>query len=147
MGGRPGSVDKTAVILQTRHPDLQIVDTDCPPYGFEKDSDELARIKAKITRVVPHLLFVGLGTPKQERWIYENYRDLNVPMAIGIGASFEFVSGIVARAPNWMQKVGLEWFFRLLIEPRRLWKRYFIGNPLFLWHVLKQKLGLLRLPG
>lgn len=83
-----------------------------------------------------------MGSPKQEYWIYDNYKTLNVPISIGIGVSFELVSSMVKRAPLWMQKSGLEWFFRLLVEPQRLWKRYIIGNPLFVWLVLKQRIGV-----
>lgn len=74
--------------------------------------------------------------------MYANYQEIDVPISIGIGVSFELVSGMVARAPKWMQKAGLEWFFRLMVEPHRLWQRYLIGNPLFLWLVLKQRLGV-----
>jgi len=89
-----------------------------------------------------YILFVGLGAPKQEYWIYANYQELGVPISVGIGVSFEMVADMVKRAPVWMQKRGLEWFFRLIVEPRRLWQRYIIGNPLFIWLVLQQRLGL-----
>ena len=75
--------------------------------------------------------------------MYANCQQIDVPISLGIGVSFELVSGMVARAPIWMQKLGLEWFFRLIVEPRRLWKRYIIGNPSFLWLVFKQRLALL----
>ena len=141
LGGRPGAADKAAEILQARYPDLKIVGTHCPPYGFESNSAELALINAKIQAATPHILFVGLGAPKQENWIYANYQQLNVPISIGIGVSFELVAGMVQRAPVLMQKSGLEWLFRLIVEPKRLWQRYIVGNPLFIWLVLKQKLG------
>lgn len=141
LGGRPGAADKAAEILQARYPDLKIVGTHCPPYGFESNSAELALINAKIQAATPHILFVGLGAPKQENWIYANYQQLNVPISIGIGVSFELVAGMVQRAPVLMQKSGLEWLFRLIVEPKRLWQRYVVGNPLFIWLVLKQKLG------
>jgi N-acetylglucosaminyldiphosphoundecaprenol N-acetyl-beta-D-mannosaminyltransferase len=144
-GGRPGAADTAAQILQARYSGLDIVGTYCPPYEFEIDSAELALINAKIELAAPHILFVGLGSPKGEYWIFANHRKIRVPISIGIGASFDFVSGMVKRAPKWMQRSGLEWFFRLMIEPRRLWKRYIIGNPLFLWLVLRQRFGLLRL--
>lgn len=145
LGGRPGAADGAARVLKDRHRHLSIVGIDCPPYGFEEDRKELKRINTKIEAASPHFLFVGLGAPKQEKWIYENIEELDVPISVGIGVSFEFVAGMVGRSPEWMQKVGLEWLFRLLIEPRRLWKRYLVGNPLFLWWVLKQRLGLLPL--
>jgi N-acetylglucosaminyldiphosphoundecaprenol N-acetyl-beta-D-mannosaminyltransferase len=142
LGGRPGAAEKARDTLQARHPGLNIVDTYCPPYGFESKPAELALINSKIKAVAPHILFVGLGAPKQEYWIYDNYQELGVPISVGIGVSFELVADMVKRAPVWMQKMGLEWFFRLIVEPRRLWQRYIIGNPLFIWLVLRQRLGL-----
>ncbi|MUL39035.1 WecB/TagA/CpsF family glycosyltransferase [Gloeocapsopsis dulcis] len=144
LGGRPGSAKGSAQVLQQKHPGLKIVDTYCPPYSFETDSAEIALINEKIRAATPHLLFVALGAPKQEYWIYDNYQEIEVPISIGIGASFEFVSGMIPRAPLWMQKSGLEWFFRLVSEPKRLWQRYILGNPHFMWLVFKQRLGVLR---
>jgi N-acetylglucosaminyldiphosphoundecaprenol N-acetyl-beta-D-mannosaminyltransferase len=141
LGGRPGAADKAAAILEQRHPGLKIVGTYCPPYGFESDSVELQRIDAAILGAAPQILFVGLGAPKQENWIYAHYRQLGVPVSLGIGVSFELVAGMVKRSPVWMQKAGLEWAFRLLVEPGRLWKRYILGNPTFVWLVLKQRFG------
>jgi N-acetylglucosaminyldiphosphoundecaprenol N-acetyl-beta-D-mannosaminyltransferase len=143
LGGRTGAADAAREILETRHPNLRIVGTHCPPYGFEAQPAELALINAKIQAANPDLLFVGLGAPKQEKWIAANYQQLSVPISVGIGVSFELVANMVSRAPVWMQKTGLEWLFRLIVEPGRLWKRYIIGNPLFIWLVLKQRLGLL----
>jgi N-acetylglucosaminyldiphosphoundecaprenol N-acetyl-beta-D-mannosaminyltransferase len=139
LGGRPGAAEKAREILYRRHMSLDIVGTDCPPYGFESDPTELARINAKIIDLAPHILFVGLGAPKQEKWIYANYQKLGVPISVGIGVSFELVANMVKRAPISMQKTGMEWLFRLLVEPKRLWHRYIIGNPLFIWLVLKQR--------
>jgi N-acetylglucosaminyldiphosphoundecaprenol N-acetyl-beta-D-mannosaminyltransferase len=133
LGGRAGAADAAREILETRHPDLKIVGTHCPPYGFESQSTELASINARITAAKPDLLFVGLGAPKQEKWIAANYQELAVPISVGIGVSFELVANMVSRAPIWMQKTGLEWLFRLIVEPGRLWKRYIIGNPLFIF--------------
>jgi N-acetylglucosaminyldiphosphoundecaprenol N-acetyl-beta-D-mannosaminyltransferase len=143
LGGRAGAADAAKEILEARHPDLKIVGTHCPPYGFESQSAELALINAKIKAANPDLLFVGLGAPKQEKWIAANYQELSVPISVGIGVSFELVANMVSRAPVWMQKTGLEWLFRLIVEPGRLWKRYIIGNPLFILLVVKQRLGLL----
>ena len=144
LGGRAGAADAAKHVLETRHPCLNIVGTHCPPYGFESQPTELAAINAKIKSVQPDLLFVGLGAPKQEKWIAANYQELSVPISVGIGVSFELVADMVSRAPVWMQKTGLEWLFRLIVEPKRLWKRYIVGNPLFILLVLKQRL---RLPG
>lgn len=144
LGGRPGAADKAGQILQGRNPDLKIVGTFCPTYGFESNLAELALINSQIKSASPHILFVGLGAPKQEYWIHSNFQELGVPISVGIGVSFELVADMVKRAPVWMQKGGLEWVFRLIVEPRRLWQRYIIGNPLFIFLVLKQRLGLHR---
>lgn len=146
LGGRPGAAEYAKTVLQTRHPRLQIVGTHCPPYSFESNTSELALINAKIMAAAPHLLFVGLGAPKQEKWIYANYQTLGVPVSLGIGVSFELVGGLVKRAPVWMQKTGLEWLFRLIMEPQRLWRRYVVGNTLFIWLVLQQRFGFDRSP-
>jgi N-acetylglucosaminyldiphosphoundecaprenol N-acetyl-beta-D-mannosaminyltransferase len=138
LGGRSGAADKAADILTARHPELNIVGTYSPPFGFENSFDERDRINTLIQDAAPDILFVGLGAPKQEKWIAEHYEALGVPVSIGIGVSFEFVAGMVQRAPRWMQKAGLEWLFRLISEPGRLWKRYLVGNIYFAYLVMKQ---------
>ncbi len=145
LGGRSGAAEEAKKTLQARHSDLKIVGTHCPPYGFESQPEELALINSKIKAAAPDILFVGLGAPKQEKWIYDNYQELGVPVSLGIGVSFELVANMVQRAPLWMQKWGLEWLFRLIVEPKRLWKRYVMGNPQFMWLVLKQRLGFYKL--
>jgi N-acetylglucosaminyldiphosphoundecaprenol N-acetyl-beta-D-mannosaminyltransferase len=142
LGGRPGAAEKAQEIFVSRHPGLQIVGTYCPPYGFESQPKILTSINSKILAASPDILFVGLGAPKQEKWIAANYLHLGVPISVGIGVSFELVSNMVRRSPVWMQKLGLEWLFRLITEPRRLWKRYIFGNPTFIYLVIKQRLGL-----
>lgn len=144
IGGRPGAALKAAEVLRDRYPDIQIVGTYSPPFRFENDREENDKIVRMIKNAKPDILFVALGTPKQEKWIYKYRNEYQVPLSIGIGASFEFLSGMVKRAPFWMQRVGLEWFWRLMMEPKRLWKRYLIDDPVFFWLVLKQKLGLLK---
>ncbi|MBD1909285.1 MULTISPECIES: WecB/TagA/CpsF family glycosyltransferase [unclassified Leptolyngbya] len=146
LGGRPGAADAAADLLKTRNPGLTIAGTYCPPYGFERDRQELEHINTLIREAQPHILFVGLGAPKQENWMYEQYQAIGVPISLGIGVSFELVSGMVQRAPRWMQVTGMEWLFRLFMEPQRLWKRYIVGNTVFCWLVLKQYLGLLKPP-
>lgn len=145
LGGRPGAAELAQQTLQKRNPNLNVVGTFCPSYGFESNLAELALINTLIKSTSPHILFVGLGAPKQEYWIHENYKDLGIPISLGIGVSFELVADMVTRAPLWMQKGGFEWLFRLVVEPRRLWQRYIIGNPLFIFLVLKQRLGFHRL--
>ncbi len=139
MGGRVGAADQAAVEFCTRFPGLQIVGTYCPPFGFEKDDAENTKIVNMIRDAKPDILFVGLGAPKQENWILRFLHQYNVPISIGVGASFEFAAKMVKRAPVWMQKAGLEWFWRILMEPKRLWRRYFIEDMQFFPLLLKQK--------
>jgi N-acetylglucosaminyldiphosphoundecaprenol N-acetyl-beta-D-mannosaminyltransferase len=145
LGGRPGAAEGAGRVLKSRYSDLEIAGICCPHYGFEKDPVEIRRINAEIRTAAPHILFVALGTPKQEYWLYTNNHLINVPISIGIGASLDFVSGTVKRSPRWMQRLGLEWAFRLMVEPHRLWRRYIFGNPFFLWLVLRQRLGMVSL--
>ena len=144
MGGREGAADKAAEVLTQRYPGLNVVGTYCPPFGFEKDDAENKKILGLIRAVKPDILFVGLGAPKQEKWIYRHKDQYQVPVSIGIGVSLEFAAGMVKRAPVWMQKAGLEWFWRLMMEPGRLWKRYLIDDIQFFWLVLKQKMGRIK---
>jgi N-acetylglucosaminyldiphosphoundecaprenol N-acetyl-beta-D-mannosaminyltransferase len=141
LGGRPGAADAAAQVLQERYPGLSIAGTYCPPMGFERDPAESARAVEAVRAARPDILFVGLGAPKQEIWMYENRERLGVPVSLGVGVSFEFVAGLVKRAPKWMRKAGLEWFYRLAAEPRRLWKRYAVTNPRFMWLVANQYAG------
>jgi N-acetylglucosaminyldiphosphoundecaprenol N-acetyl-beta-D-mannosaminyltransferase len=137
LGGKPEAADATAQLLSRRYPGLRIAGVNCPEFGFEKQTASLQPVLEHIAQARPHILFVGLGAPKQELLIHDHIRLLNVPLAVGIGGSFEILSGILARAPKWMQSSGLEWAFRLWQEPRRLWKRYLLGNLEFLWIVAK----------
>jgi len=140
LGGKPGAATATAGILKKRYPGIQIAGVCCPQHGFERREDSLQEVLDQIADAKPHILFVGLGAPKQEFLIHHYIRGLRVPLAIGIGGSFEILSGRLKRAPVWMQKSGLEWAYRLSQEPSRLWQRYLIGNTEFLWHILKARL-------
>jgi len=142
-GGREGAADMAKAVLEKKFPGLNVVETYCPPLGFEKDKKENSKIVRLIKDAQPDILFVGLGAPKQEKWIHKYKDQYQVPVSIGIGVSFEFVAGMIKRAPLWMQKIGLEWFWRVMMEPGRLWKRYLIDDMVFFWLVLKQKLGRL----
>ncbi|HWK89938.1 MAG TPA: WecB/TagA/CpsF family glycosyltransferase, partial [Longimicrobium sp.] len=141
LGGRPGAAEGAARELERRFPGLRLAGAHCPPFGFERDPAALEQVERAIRDAAPHLLFVGLGAPKQELWIQANAARLGVPVAAGVGVSFEFVAGMVRRAPRWMQRAGLEWFYRLLREPRRLWRRYASTNPRFVALVLRQRRG------
>ena len=147
LGARPGVADKAAANLKARFPDLRIVGTH---YGYFDKTPGCAEnevVIEQINAVKPNILIVGFGMPLQERWLMENWDRIDANVALTGGAVFDYVSGELQRAPRWMTDNGLEWLGRLLIEPRRLWKRYLVGNPLFLWRVLKQRLGLLHFDG
>lgn len=131
FGGAPGRADESAAAMKARHPDLIIAGTDCPPWGFDKNPAQLAEAVAKIKAVKPTFLFVALGSPKQEYFMHGNGEEMGALVSIGIGGAFDFLSGRVRRAPVWMQQVGLEWLWRLLHEPRRLWKRYLVDDIVF----------------
>jgi N-acetylglucosaminyldiphosphoundecaprenol N-acetyl-beta-D-mannosaminyltransferase len=144
LGARPGIADKAAARLKERFPDLRIVGTHHGFFDKTAGSPENEAIIQKINAVKPNILILGFGMPIQERWLMENWDCIEANVALTGGAVFDYVSGELRRAPRWMTDHGLEWLGRLIIEPRRLWRRYLIGNPLFLWRVLKQRLGLLR---
>ncbi len=141
LGGRPGSAEKAAAKLKSQYPGLIVAGTCCPPLGFETDESEQDDVESSIRAARPHLLFVALGAPKQEYWIYEHARQLGVPVTMGIGGSFEMIGGVIARAPRWLQRAGLEWLYRVALEPRRLWKRYLIGMIQFAQVVMRQRLN------
>lgn len=141
LGGRPQSAEKAAKKLREGHPGLQITGLYCPPHGFEKNLKENEKIMQKVREASPDILLVALGTPKQEIWIYRYYKELGVPMTIGIGAGLDFLAGAVRRAPAFMRKTGFEWLWRLILEPGRLWKRYLVDDSHFFWLILKQKLS------
>jgi N-acetylglucosaminyldiphosphoundecaprenol N-acetyl-beta-D-mannosaminyltransferase len=138
LGGQVGSADLAAARLRERVPGLD-VETYCPPMGFENDPAELKHIAELIQKAQPRIVFVGLGAPKQERWIYEHGRKLGVNVYMGVGGSFEMVGGVVPRAPAWIQNIGCEWLYRLCREPRRMWRRYLIGNLHFIAIVVSQR--------
>ena len=140
LGGRPGTADETAEILKQRYPGIQIAGVNCPTYGFERNEESLQSVLDHIASAKPHVILVGLGAPKQEFFIHEHIRRIHVPLAIGIGGSFEILSGKLKRAPAWMQSCGLEWAYRFMQEPARLWKRYLIGNAEFIWYIAKARL-------
>ncbi len=129
---------RAASILKRRYPRLRVAGTYCPDYGFEHDRVKTSRVVSAIRATRPEILFVGLGSPKQEQWIVSNAAGCGAKLSIGIGISFSFLCGDVARAPHWMQRAGLEWFHRLCQEPGRLWKRYLVTDMAFLMLVAGQ---------
>lgn len=125
LGAAEGIANKAAENLRKKYPGLNIVGTYSPSYGFENKPEEIIKIIRVINESQPHILAVGLGAPKQEKFIYKFKNQLKVPVSLAIGASIDFEAGNVKRAPEWMQKSGLEWFYRFVKEPRRMYKRYF----------------------
>jgi N-acetylglucosaminyldiphosphoundecaprenol N-acetyl-beta-D-mannosaminyltransferase len=138
LGGRPGSAELAATVLRGDYPGLNC-STYCPPFGFEQSAVGLRRTADAIVAAQPDILFAAFGAPKQEYWIYEHGLRLSVPVCIGVGGSFEIVGGVVPRAPLWAQNIGCEWLYRLSREPRRMWRRYLIGNLEFAAIVLRQR--------
>ena len=138
-----GSSQKVLDLIVKRaaevYPHLKVV-TYSPPYKPEfSDEDNKAIIDA-IHAANPDLLWIGMTAPKQEKWTYSHWKELNIHCHVGsIGAVFDFFAGTVKRAPMWWQDHGLEWLYRLLKEPKRMWRRYIIGNALFLWNMVKEK--------
>lgn len=140
-----GSSEKVLGLIRKRasvdYPNLEVV-TYSPPYKQQfSDEDNQVMIQA-INTTKPDLLWIGMTAPKQEKWAYQHWDELDINCHCGtIGAVFDFYAGTSKRAPLWWQVHSLEWLFRLLMEPRRLWRRYLIGNPLFLWNIMKEKMG------
>lgn len=140
-----GSSEKTlAKIVEQAakvYPNLKVV-TYSPPYKPEFDEADNKAIVDAINMANPDLLWIGMTAPKQEKWTYSHWNELNIHCHVGtIGAVFDFFAGNTKRAPQWWQKHGLEWLYRLIKEPRRMWRRYIIGNTVFLWHMLDEKIS------
>ena len=138
-----GSSEKVLDLIVKRaaevYPHLKIV-TYSPPYKPELSEEDNKAIVEAINAADPDLLWIGMTAPKQEKWTYSHWNELNIHCHVGtIGAVFDFFAGTVERAPIWWQCHGLEWLYRLLKEPKRMWRRYIIGNTLFLWNMLKEK--------
>jgi N-acetylglucosaminyldiphosphoundecaprenol N-acetyl-beta-D-mannosaminyltransferase len=145
FGGVPGVAEELKQKLVARFPGLEIVGTHTPPFR-PLDATESAALRADVARLRPDVIWVGLSTPKQERFMSEYWQNLDAGVLIGVGAAFDFHSGRVRQAPRWMQRSGFEWLFRLCTEPRRLGRRYLTTNPLFALRVIAQKFGVRRYP-
>lgn len=142
LGGMDGAAEGAAAWLKCRFPGIQIVGVDRPPLGNEFDLAEVEQVRKRIKAVQPDFLFVCLGVPRQERWIEEFALDLPVKVVMGNGAAFDVLAGFFHRPPMWIQKIGLEWAYRLCVEPRRLWRRYILGNLQFVQTVVLQAIDL-----
>lgn len=138
-GGKPGVAQRMADILARRHPGLLIAGTGTPPFGKLAEEEDEAATQA-IAATEPHIVWVGLSTPKQEFWMRDHVGRIPGATLIGIGAAFDFHTGDVKRAPRWMQRCGLEWLHRLATEPRRLWRRYLVLAPRFALAILREEL-------
>ena len=128
LGAAEGVADTAARNLMKKYPGLNIVGTYSPPFGFEKNEQEMNKIKTQIQDVHPDILIVGLGCPKQEKFMYYHCKELGVPISFGLGASIDFEAGNIKRAPKWMSNHGLEWLYRFSKDPKRLFKRYFVDD-------------------
>lgn len=137
LGSDPGASAKAAQTLQRWYPRLDVRGTHHGYFG--PGSPHSDRVVEHIAEQQPDILLVGIGTPAQELWVHENRDRLQVPVVWTVGALFDYVSGGVPRAPHWIADNGLEWIFRLAVEPRRMWRRYLLGNPAFLYRVLEER--------
>jgi N-acetylglucosaminyldiphosphoundecaprenol N-acetyl-beta-D-mannosaminyltransferase len=139
-GGAPGVAEDLAAVLHKKY-NARVVGTYSPPFRPLTPNEE-EDFSAVIARTAPEVLWIGLSTPKQERWMHEHRPNIQVPVMLGVGAAFDFHCGRVRQAPRWMREHGLEWFFRLITEPRRLWRRYLVLGSQFAWNVALQLSGL-----
>jgi N-acetylglucosaminyldiphosphoundecaprenol N-acetyl-beta-D-mannosaminyltransferase len=140
-GGASGVAELLAERLTQRYPGLRVAGTHSPPFRPLTPAEDAAIVE-RINDSGADLVWVGLGAPKQERWMYRQRASLRAPVLIGVGAAFDFHAGLKRQAPRWLQRSGLEWLFRLLTEPRRLWRRYLRNNPAFIWNIGLQAAGL-----
>jgi N-acetylglucosaminyldiphosphoundecaprenol N-acetyl-beta-D-mannosaminyltransferase len=138
FGSTPDVLERLLKKIKQEHPHIHISYAFSPPFR-ELDEQENREIVDDINKSGVRVLFVGLGCPKQEIWMYEN-RDKIKAVMLGVGAAFDFIAGAKSQAPSWIQKIGMEWFYRLITEPKRLWKRYFYNNPRFIIKVIPELL-------
>ncbi len=143
LGAREGVAELLSNTLRERFPSIEIVGHYSPPFANRFSDEENAKMITMINSARPHILWVSLTAPKQDYWIYEHFDKLNVNIAIGVGGAFEVTAGLIKRAPRWMQRNGLEWLYRFMQEPRRLFRRYFIEAPRFIPLIILQRLGWL----
>lgn len=128
IGGKDGIAAQARQRLEQKLPGIRIAGTYAPPFGFENDQEELDKINRMISEAHPDLLIACFGCPKQEKWIYENIEKYDAKVSVCAGATVDFLAGNVKRAPKWMSEHGLEWFYRFLQEPRRMFRRYFVDD-------------------
>ena len=135
IGGAPGVAERARDRLKERHPGLQVVGVRSPQISADGSDPQIDETLKHIRETAPNLVFVAFGNPKQELWMARYHRDVGAAVCIGVGGSLDFIASAQRRAPQWMQRTGLEWLWRLACEPRRLWKRYLVDDLPFLWFV------------
>ena len=141
LGASPGVGDKLKDIILNQYPQAKIVGVYVPPFMTAFTADENYNMISAVNAASPDVLLVSLTAPKQDIWIANNKDALNATLLVGIGGAFEVMAGLAKRAPKWVQKAGLEWLYRFIQEPKRLFRRYFIEAPLFIPLIIKQKWG------
>lgn len=140
LGARPGVAEKAAGKLKERHPGLKIAGIHDGYFDRSKASPENEAVVEEINAAAPDILLVGFGMPLQERWLMENWGRIDTHVALTGGAVFDYVSDELRRGPRILTDNGFEWLARFIVEPRRLWRRYLVGNPVFLWRVIRQRI-------
>ena len=140
-GSRPEVLESLVKHVNKEFPEAKIVGYESPPFR-ELTPEEREAALSRIRSAHPDFVWVGLGAPKQEFWMEQNWQALRPAILLGVGAAFDFHAGFITRAPHWIQKIGFEWLHRLIQEPGRLWKRYLYTNTMFLWHLLFSSCGL-----
>lgn len=141
LGSAPHTLDLIKIKAKEVYSNIKIASYS-PPYKSEFTEQESQEMIGAVNIAQPDLLWIGMTAPKQEKWAYKHLNELKVNGHIGtIGAVFDFFAGTVERAPIWWQQHGVEWLYRLIKEPKRMWRRYLIGNTLFLWNILKEKIN------
>ena len=146
LGAAPGVAQKAADRLRQELPDIRIAGVYSPPLGFEKDEAEMEKINRMLLDSHADMLFVGMGVPKQDIFIYENMEKYRIPMSFSIGGTIDFMAGEQQRAPKWMSEHGLEWFYRFLHSPRRMFRRYFVDDAKIIPLALKYKPEIRKTP-
>jgi N-acetylglucosaminyldiphosphoundecaprenol N-acetyl-beta-D-mannosaminyltransferase len=136
-GGKPGVAQLLEAALKRRFPGINVAGTYTPPFGALAPAQE-EEICKLVREAKPHIVWVGLSTPKQERFMARFAERLLAPLLVGVGAAFDFHSGLIRDCPHWVKRAGLQWTHRLMQDPRRLWRRYLRNNPAFLWHIAQQ---------
>lgn len=146
LGGKPGIAEQAAARLQAASPHLKIAGTHHGYFDQAAGSAESAAVIEAINAVQPDVLLVCFGMPRQERWLRDHWDAIRASVALTGGAALDYTAGVVPRSPQWISRVGMEWLWRMVVEPRRLWRRYVVGNPLFVLRVLRYRHDR-RLPG